>query len=164
MKKFILLTLIALSTTFTFAQDKANKPLKNYKGYFNFSYGESEDKILMEVKDLDKEFLYVSALSSGIGSNDIGLDRGQLGGERVVKFIKAGNKLLLVQPNQDYRALTDNDLERMSIEQAFAKSVLFGFKIKSETNGVYTIDLTPFLMQDTHGVSSRLKRSNEGSI
>jgi len=163
MKKLALLIVVALFTTLTFAQEKPDKPLKQYKGFFNFSYNESDDKILMEVKNLDKEFLYVSSLSSGIGSNDIGLDRGQLGGERVVKFIKTGNKLLLVQPNQDYRALTDNDLERKSIEQAFAKSVLFGFIIKEEKNGVYTIDLTPFLMQDTHGVSNRLRGSGEGS-
>ncbi len=163
MKKLLTLSVFALFVTFTFAQNANNKPLKKYNGYFNFSYDESEDKISMEVKDLDKEFLYVSSLSSGIGSNDIGLDRGQLGGERVVKFIKAGNKLLLVQPNQDYRALTDNELERKSIEQAFAKSVLFGFPIKEEKNGVYTIDLTPFLMQDTHGVSNTLRRSGEGS-
>lgn len=163
MKKLITLSVFALFVTFTFSQSSNDKPLKNYKGYFNFSYDESDDKILMEVKDLDKEFLYVSSLSSGIGSNDIGLDRGQLGGEYVVKFIKTGNKLLLVQPNQDYRALTDNELERKSIEQAFAKSVLFGFPIKEEKNGIYTVDLTPFLMQDTHGVSNTLKRSGEGS-
>jgi hypothetical protein len=163
MKKLALLTVIALFATFSFAQEKSEKPLKQYTGFFNFSYNESNDKILMEVKDLDKEFLYISSLSSGIGSNDIGLDRGQLGGERVVKFIKTGNKLLLVQPNQDYRALTNNDLERKSIEQAFAKSVLFGFNIKEEKKGTYTIDLTPFLMQDTHGVSNRLRRSGEGS-
>ena len=163
MKKLLLLTVITLFTSHLFSQDKTKKPLKNYNGYFNFSYSESDDKITLEVKNLDEEFLYVSSLSSGIGSNDIGLDRGQLGGEHVVKFVKAGNKLLLIEPNQDYRALTDNDLERMSIEQAFAKSVLFGFPIKSETSGVYTIDLTPFLMQDTHGVSTRLKRSGEGS-
>ena len=101
MKKLLTLSVFALFVTFTIAQNSNDKPLKNYNGYFNFSYDESEDKISMEVKDLDKEFLYVSSLSNGIGSNDIGLDRGQLGAERVVKFIKAGNKLLLVQPNQD---------------------------------------------------------------
>jgi hypothetical protein len=163
MKKLLTFSVFALFVSFAMAQNSNDKPLKKYNGYFNFSYDESEDKILLEVKDLDKEFLYVSSLSSGIGSNDIGLDRGQLGGERVVKFIKAGNKLLLVHPNQDYRALTNNDLERKSIEQAFAKSVLFGFPVKEEKNGVYTIDLTPFLMQDTHGVSNTLRRSGEGS-
>ena len=118
MKKLLLLTVITLFTSHLFSQDKTKKPLKNYNGYFNFSYSESDDKITLEVKNLDEEFLYVSSLSNGIGSNDIGLDRGQLGGEHVVKFVKAGNKLLLIEPNQDYRALTDYDLERMSIEQA----------------------------------------------
>ena len=88
----------------------------------------------------------MNSLASGVGSNDIGLDRGQLGQERIVKFIKAGNKLLLIQPNQGYRAITDNDLEKKSVEQAFAKSVLFGFNIESETRGKYIVDLTPFLI------------------
>ena len=136
---------------------------QDYKGFFNFTYDESKDKITLEVDKLDTEFLYVNSLATGIGSNDIGLDRGQLGNERIVKFVKAGNKLLLVQPNQNFRANTSNELERKSIEQAFAKSVLFGFKIESNTGGKYKIDLTPFLMQDAHGVASRLKRGKEGS-
>jgi len=143
----------------SFAQQSS---IKSFKGYFNFSYNEENGSIKMEVKELNREFLYVSSLSSGIGSNDIGLDRGQLGGERIVKFIKTGNKLLLVQPNQDYRALTDNELERNSIEQAFAKSVLFGFPIQQEKEGSYFIDITPFLLQDMHGVSNRLKQAGEG--
>ena len=147
----------------SYAQVLKDKKVNNYDGYFDFYYETSKDKMYLEVSDLDKEFLYVNSLSSGIGSNDIGLDRGQLGNERVVKFQKAGNKLLLVQPNQDYRAITDNVLERQSIEQAFAKSVLFGFKIVEENNGSYVIDLTPFLMQDTHGVASKLKNYKEGN-
>jgi len=136
---------------------------KKYNGYFNFEYKAANDKIFLEIKQLNSEFLYVNSLASGVGSNDIGLDRGQLGSERVVKFIKAGHKLLLVQPNQKYRAITDNDLEKKSVYQAFSKSVLFGFKIESESNGVYTIDLTPFLLQDTHGVINRLKKLKEGN-
>ncbi|NOY48872.1 MAG: DUF5117 domain-containing protein [Chlorobi bacterium] len=163
MKKYSIIPILLLWVNVSFSQSFSEKKLENFKGYFNFFYEESQDKMFLEVKDLDQEFLYVSSLSSGIGSNDIGLDRGQLGGERVVKFIKAGNKLLLVQPNQDYRAITDNELERKSIEQAFAKSVLFGFKIVEAKNDSFIIDFTPFLMQDTHGVSNRLKRSNEGS-
>lgn len=131
--------------------------LKGYNGFFNFHYESSTDKIYLEVNDLEQEFLYVNSLATGIGSNDIGLDRGQLGQERLVKFEKAGNKLLLVQPNLGYRAITDNNLEKKSVEQAFAKSVLFGFKIVEENKGVYIIDLTSFLMQDAHGVASRLK-------
>ncbi len=139
------------------------KDFQKFNGYFNFYYDDGSDKIYLQVDDLDKEFLYVYSLSSGIGSNDIGLDRGQLGNEQVVFFKKAGNKLLLVQPNQTFRAITDNELEKKSVEQAFAKSVLHGFKIEEESKGSYLIDFTDFLMRDAHGVSNRLKRSKQGT-
>jgi len=163
MKNIFLSAVLLLFIFNGFSQVLKDKKVTNYNGLFNFYYEEEQDKIYLEVKNLNQEFLYVNSLSSGIGSNDIGLDRGQLGSDRIVKFIKAGNKLLLIQPNQNYRAITDNELERKSIEQAFAKSVLFGFKIVENNNGTYIIDLTPFLMQDTHGVSNRLKQSKEGS-
>ena len=162
MKKPLIFSVLFLIVNASFSQVLSEKKLKDYKGYFNFHYEEANDKIYLEVKQLNQEFLYISSLSSGIGSNDIGLDRGQLGAERLVKFIKAGNKLLLIQPNQDYRAITDNALEKKSIEQAFAKSVLFGFKIQESKDDNYIIDFTPFLMQDTHGVANRLKNANEG--
>ena len=162
MKKIVLFSVLLLNVSAVFSQVLSEKKLKNYNGYFNFYYEEANDKIYLEVKQLNEEFLYRNSLSSGIGSNDIGLDRGQLGAERLVKFIKAGNKLLLIQPNQDYRAITDNELEKKSIEQAFARSVLFGFKIVETKGKSYIVDFTPFLMQDTHGVANRLKQSKEG--
>lgn len=163
MKK-IVLTIIPFFILFSaYSQVLKDKKLDSYNGFFKFHYEEAQDKIYLEVNELEKEFLYINSLASGVGSNDIGLDRGQLGRERLVKFIKAGNKLLLVQPNQNYRAITDNELERKSVEQAFAKSVIFGFVILEENNGKYIIDLTPFLMEDAHGVSNTLKRKKEGS-
>src|SRR5690606_6543604 len=138
--------------------------LKNYEGFFNYFYSEKDDEIYLEVNDLDKEFLYVQSLSTGVGSNDIGLDRGQLGNEAVVKFIKAGNKLLLVQLNQRYRAVTENVQERRSVEEAFARSVLFGFEIKEQRADAHIIDLTPFLLEDAHGVGARLEQGNHGSF
>ncbi|MFS4415673.1 zinc-dependent metalloprotease [Maribacter sp. 2307ULW6-5] len=142
---------------------EGKKSLDRYAGFFDFYVDNAEDKVYLEVKELEKEFLYVYSLSSGIGSNDIGLDRGQLGNEQLVYFKKAGNKLLLVQPNLKYRALTENDLERTSVEQAFAKSILGGFTIKEAHNGTYLIDLTPFLMRDAHGVANRLKSRGQGT-
>jgi len=140
-----------------------SKDFTKFTGLFNFYHDDKNDKMFMEVNNLNKEFLYVYSLSSGIGSNDIGLDRGQLGNEQVVYFRKAGNKLFLVQPNLKFRALTDNELERRSVEQAFAKSILFGFKIEEEKEGKYIIDITDFLMQDAHGVVSRMKRAKQGT-
>lgn len=164
MKYYLRLSLfIFFSTSLLTAQfSEKSKDFQKFKGFFNFQHDAKEDKVYLEVSELNKEFLYVYSLSSGIGSNDIGLDRGKLGNEQVVYFKKTGGKLLLVQPNMTFRALTDNVLEKKSVEQAFAKSILFGFKIIEESKGKYIIDITDFLMQDTHGVSARLKQAKEG--
>ncbi|MCK5638834.1 MAG: zinc-dependent metalloprotease [Flavobacteriaceae bacterium] len=159
---FPLILIIIIQNSYSqFFNDK--KEVAKYEGFVNFYYNENEDKIYLEVDKLDTEFLYVHALSEGIGSNDIGIDRGQLGNGVIVKFQKAGNKLLLIQPNQDYRALTNNEEERKSIEEAFAKSVLYGFIIKEQKNNKYLIDVTDFLIRDAHGVANRLERSKQGS-
>lgn len=163
MKKNLLCLIVVLIANPLFSQVLKDKKVEAYKGFFNFYYEEKQDKIYLEVDKIDHEFLYVNSLASGVGSNDIGLDRGQLGDRRIVKFIKAGNKLLLVQPNQNFRAITDNVPEKQSIEQAFAKSVLFGFKIEETNEDKYIIDLTPFLLEDAHGVAKRLKAQNEGT-
>ncbi len=163
MKNRVTLLVLFLLSSQSYSQVLKDKKLVDYKGYFNFYYEEAQDKIFLEVEHLDQEFLYVNSLATGVGSNDIGLDRGQLGLERIVKFVKAGNKLLLIQPNQDYRANTDNPLEKKSVEQAFAKSVLFGFNIESETRGKYIIDLTPFLLQDSKSIADTLRNQEQGN-
>ena len=171
---------LAIATLFIFsfglnAQKKGdkNKDLINtslldntelYTGFFNFYYHSQKDQLFLSVDKLDQEFLYVNSLSQGIGSNDIGLDRGQLGNERIVYFTKTGNKLLLVQPNLKYRSTSDNPLEQRSIKEAFAKSVLYSFPIEEMINGSYIINLTSFLLEDAHGVSKRLKQRKQGTF
>ncbi|MCH2033093.1 MAG: zinc-dependent metalloprotease [Tenacibaculum sp.] len=142
---------------------EGEKKVTKYDGFIPFYYNEKTDEVFLEIKEINKEFLYVNALSEGLGSNDIGLDRGQLGGGVVVKFVKAGNKLLLIQPNQDYRAVTNNKEEKQSVKEAFAKSVLHGFKIKKEKKGSFLVNATDFLMRDAHGVIGRLASNNQGN-
>ncbi len=164
MKKLIITVLFFSFSIQGFSQFfKDDKGVFKYEGYFTFYYDENKDKIFLQVENLEREFLYVNALSEGIGSNDIGLDRGQLGNTRVVKFIKAGNKLLLVQPNQDYRAITKNIEEKKSVQQAFAKSVIHGFVIKESNQGKYLLDATSFFMRDAHGVQGRLLGRKQGN-
>ena len=164
MKKLIIGFLFLSFSTQGFAQFfKDSKTVTKHEGYVTFYYDESTDKIFLQIENLHQEFLYVNSLSEGIGSNDIGLDRGQLGNTRIVKFMKAGNKLLLIQPNQDYRAITDNLEEKKSVEQAFAKSVIHGFVIKETNQGKYLVDATSFFMRDAHGVQGRLSARKQGS-
>jgi len=160
--KLLFKTLFILWFSISYSQS-ITENFKTYNGFFNFYYDDSSDKIYLEISDLDKEFLYISSLSSGLGSNDIGLDRGQLGNERLVKFSKYGDKILLIQPNLRYRAVSENKLEKRSVEQAFAKSVIYGFKIAEQKDNKYIVDFTSFLMEDRHGVAKRLKNSKQGS-
>ena len=164
MKKLIIAFLFLSFSTQGFAQFfKDSKTVIKHEGYVTFYYDESTDKIFLQIENFEQEFLYVNSLSEGIGSNDIGLDRGQLGNTRIVKFMKAGNKLLLIQSNQDYRAITDNLEEKKSVEQAFAKSVIHGFVIKETNQGKYLVDATSFFMRDAHGVQGRLSVRKQGS-
>lgn len=163
MKQVTLVVALFFGITTAYAQFlDTKKDLQKFNGFFDFHYSEAEGNIYLEVDKLDQEFLYVHSLSTGLGSNDIGLDRGQLGDGVLVKFVKTGNKLLLIQQNTQYRANTDNQLEKKSIEQAFARSVLFGFDIKETKGKSHVIDLTPFLLLDAHGVAQNLKRNKEG--
>ena len=158
-KKLILIFLLFICNS----QSQESDNEIRYQGFFNFYHKTDLDQIHLEVNKLNKEFLYVSSLSSGIGSNDIGMDRGQLGSERIVKFVKYGNKLLLIQPNQKFKAISENYAEKNSVEEAFAKSIIFGFEIINSNKETYTIDITPFLMRDFHGVSNRLKSLKQGN-
>ncbi|MGK0413555.1 MAG: hypothetical protein ACJA1B_001762, partial [Polaribacter sp.] len=170
MKKTLLFLLCITFSLNGFSQffiKKSSKDLQKgitkYEGYITFYYDEDKDKIFLQIDALDAEFLYVHSLSQGIGSNDIGLDRGKLGSGVVVHFKKVGDKILMIQPNQDFRAITDNVEERNSVKEAFAKSVLHGFNIKEEEKGVYLVDATDFFMRDAHGVAGTLARKNQGS-
>ncbi len=136
--------------------------MEKMDGYFPFYWEAKTGKIWLEINQMNTEFLYVNSLAAGVGSNDIGLDRGQLGGERVVKFTTAGAKVLLVQPNYKYRAESDNVDERQSVEEAFAQSVLWGFEVEAEDGERVLVDATAFLMQDAHGVAQRLEGSKQG--
>jgi hypothetical protein len=137
--------------------------MKKFPGLFEFYYDEKQDKIHLVIDKFDTEFLYVESLTAGVGSNDIGLDRNQLGSERVVKFQRRGPKVLLTEINLRYRAISNNVAERKAVEEAFAQSVLFGFTVAAEENGKVLVDVTDFLIQDVHDVAGSLRNSQQGN-
>lgn len=160
--RFAFIFCLTLVSAISFSQTNSESSKIKHEGFFNFYYNENTDQISLEIDKLDVEFLYLSGISSGLGSNDIGIDRGQISGSKVVKFIKAGDKILLIQPNYNFRASSSNPDEVIAVEDAFAKSVLWSFKIKTHEDGKYLVDATDFLMQDALDISNRLKRSNAG--
>ena len=125
-------------------------------GLFPLYWDDDAGTLWLEVGQLGVEVLYVNALAAGVGSNDIGLDRGQLGGSRIVRFERVGRKVLMVQPNYRFRAATANPDELRAVDDAFATSILFGFTVAARTGDRFLVDATPFLMRDVHGVADRL--------
>ncbi len=176
----IILVLLLVTSIGCMAQKKKSEPqtpstaqtgsiqqkitgLKKYPGFIDFYYDEKQDKIFLLIHKLDEEFLYVNSLSAGVGSNDIGLDRGQLGGRRIVKFERRGSKLLLTEPNYRYRAITDNLNEKRAVAEAFAQSVLWGFKIEAEEGEAILVEATDFFLTDAHDVQGTLRANQQGT-
>ncbi len=137
--------------------------MKKLAGFFNLYWDNNTGKVWLEIDKLNVEFLYVNSLTTGIGSNDIGLDRGQFGQNRVVKFIKNGPKVLLVQPNYKYRAISENRHEKKAVHESFAQSVLWGFDIADQRLNSYIVDATNFFLNDAHNVSRTLGRMDQGN-
>ncbi|HEU4520848.1 MAG TPA: peptidase, partial [Thermoanaerobaculia bacterium] len=127
----LLLTMPAAAATI--AEKTAG--MQRFDGFLPLFWDESTGTLYMEIGRLDEEILYVGSLAAGLGSNDIGLDRGQLGDSAIIEFRRAGNKVLMVQPNFSYRATSDNAEERLAVEEAFAVSTLWGFTVAAETSG-----------------------------
>ena len=130
--------------------------LQRIDGFFPLYWDEAAGTLFMEIARLNQEVLHITGLAAGLGSNDIGLDRAQLGGTRIVKFERVGPKILMTQPNYDFRADSTDPAERKAVEDAFAKSIMWGFTVAAETDGRVLVDLTDFLMRDAHGVAGRL--------
>src|SRR5262249_48815539 len=114
----------------------------------------------MEIDKFDAEMLYATGLAAGLGSNDIGLDRGQSGQGRVVRFRRIGPRVMMVQPNYTFRANSPNPDERRAVEDAFARSILWGFTVAAETDGRVLVDATDFFLRDAHNVIPRLRPGN----
>jgi len=136
--------------------------MEKFPGYFTYYWDAKTGKIWLEIDKLGTEFLYVNSLPAGLGSNDVGLDRNQLGESRIVKFQRIGPKLLLIQQNYSFRALSDNPDERKAVEDAFAKSVIWGFQVKAEEENRILVDASSFILRDAYGAIDTLRRRNQG--
>lgn len=167
-KLYIFLALFVFSTGAR-AQDLPSiaskvKDFEKKDGFIPVYWDAKAGKVWLEIHQWDTDLLYVTSLPAGLGSNDIGLDRGLLGSERVVQFQRVGPKVLLVAPNLDYRATSDNVDEQIAVRDAFAPSVAWGFTVAAQTGDAVLVDATDFLLRDVMNVAGRLSRMNQGNF
>lgn len=138
--------------------------LTKLDGFIPLYWDGAAGKLWMEIPRLGEEFLYITGAPTGLGSNDIGLDRGQIGGERIVRFERVGNKVLMVQPNYGFRAGDTAAAARRAVEESFATSTLWGFRVEAETGGTVLVDASDFAMRDVHNVVGTLARTRQGTF
>lgn len=144
--------------------DEFTTQMNHFPGYYSFFYDTQNGKVYLKVDKFEQQFLLQQSLPYGIGSNDIGLDRGQLGNTHLVQFERFGDKVMLRAVNTYYRANTSKKAEQQSIKEAFASSILAGFKVVAEDKAIALIDYTPYLLSDVHGVSRTLVARKQGSF
>jgi len=141
----------------TFTADLDKRP-----GFMPLYWDERSGKAYLELQGRERQAIYVHALAGGVGSNDILLDRGQLGGTRLVQFRRAGPEVLLIQPNLGFRAGSDNADERRAVDEAFAQSVLAAFPLAARSGERVLFAVNSLVLEDVHGVTARLNETKQG--
>ena len=132
-------------------------------GFIPLRWDAENGKLLMEISRFGEEMIWQVSLASGLGSNPVGLDRHQLGATHMVRFERVGPRVLMIEPNYSYRALSNDPAERLAVEESFAQSIVAGFKVESTEGNAVIVDATDFFLSDAHGVTRRLREAQQGS-
>jgi hypothetical protein len=162
-------SLLLLSATLS-AQTISSKTagMKHIDGLLPLDWDAKAGKLYLEIPHLDTDLLYSHSLPYGTGSNDLGLDRGQISEGQLVRFERTGPKVLLIQPNQAFRSSSTDPAEQLTVRQSFPESVLYGFKVEAaddanDPNGPVLVDATDFFVRDAHGVVEHLTERKQGT-
>jgi hypothetical protein len=143
----------------------ATRGIDHVAGFFDVYRDAAKGRILLGVHQFDAPFLLVSSLPWAVGSNDIGLDRGQSSESHLVEFRRVGTRVLLVEDNTKFRAVSANPDEALSVRQAFAESVLWSGEVIAERKGADAeslVDVSSLLISDRHGVARQLNATKQG--
>ena len=157
----IILLTVASASAATIAEKTAG--LEKRDGLFPLYWDVKTGNLFLEIPKTGDEFLFYTSLPAGLGSNDIGLDRGQVGRSRLLRFERIGPKILLTEANQRFRSSSPDPLEQKAVADSFASTVHWGFAITAEEGTRVLIDLTPFVLRDGHDASAALRRSRSGT-
>lgn len=133
-------------------------------GFIPLHWDSEEGRLYADVSDVEGPFIYYNGLSHGVGSNDLGLDRGRLGDTFLVEFRKVGKKVFLAALNTKYTARSEDAQERRAVAEAFAESIIWGFAVVESGPNTLVIDLTDFALSDATGIAGLLAARGEGSF
>lgn len=144
--------------------DAKTAKLEKLDGFIPLFWDAENGKLMMQISRFGEEFLYYTSLPAGLGSNPVGLDRGQISDTLVVEFERVGPRVLMIAPNYRFRALSNDDNERRAVTESFARSAIASFKVEaSGPGGAVLVDATEFFLSDAHRVTQSLRRAQQGS-
>jgi len=139
------------------------KGMTHLAGFLPLDWDAKAGKLYLEIPKLNTDMIYTDSLPFGTGSNDLGLDRGQVSDGRIVRFERSGPKVLLVEPNTTFRSGSGDAAEALAVKQSFPESVLWGFKVEAESGDAVLVDATDFFLSDVHHVTESLTATKQGS-
>lgn len=142
--------------------------LERKDGFLTLFVDENDGRVFAQFPASDDDgvslrAIYASGLTSGLGSNPVGLDRGLFEDGAVIAFRRVGSKLIAEQENWKYRASSENPLERKAVRESFARSFIWAGEV-TETGpaGEMLVDISSFLVRDGLGVQAALKAHPQG--
>ncbi|MDA8019336.1 MAG: zinc-dependent metalloprotease [Thermoanaerobaculia bacterium] len=147
---------------------KAVDGLERLEGLFTLYPDPVQGKLWLELPPPDErgliaEVLWLEGLLTGLGSNPVGLDRGQMSSARLLEIRRIGPRVVFVQPNLRFVAESDAPGERLATRQSFAESVRWGAEVAAlDEDGTSLVDLTSFVVRDAHGVARTLHLTEQG--
>ncbi|HTB87428.1 MAG TPA: zinc-dependent metalloprotease [Steroidobacteraceae bacterium] len=134
--------------------------MRHMPGFLPLHWDAKNGKLYLEIPQLNVDMLYFDSLPYGTGSNDLGLDRGQVSAAKLVRFERFGPKILLVRPNEYFRSSAQDPAEQLAVRQSFPESILGSFNVAAENSAseaaAVLVDATDFFLRDVHGVSEAL--------
>lgn len=138
------------------------KGMSAYPGFFPFYLERETGKIWLEINKWETEFLYINFQRTGSGTTEVSFDRNQLGRSRIVKFRRLGPKVFLVQPNYTFQAINGSADEKKVVREAFAESIIWGFRVEAAEGERVLVDATEFFLQGSSNIISFLNGRQQG--
>ncbi|MFT6541395.1 MAG: hypothetical protein ACJAU5_000468, partial [Maricaulis maris] len=172
MMLFGAMTLAALAPVAT-AQDAESfgevvENLEHRDGFIPLWVDPADGRILAELSigedDELARMIYTASLTSGLGSNPVGLDRGLGSSSEILRFFRVNDQVFAEFENLGYRADGAGPDEAAATRNSFARSIIWSTPIVAEDEGRLLIDLSDFLTRDPVGTVNQLSNSGQGSF
>ncbi|MDX1647994.1 MAG: zinc-dependent metalloprotease [Longimicrobiales bacterium] len=139
--------------------------LDTQQGFVTLHWDADEGALLLQIHRLGEDFLYLRSLATGVGSNRLGLDRGEIGSEFIGRFERVGPKVHFVLQNPGFRAHR-NRTEALvrSVEESFPTSTVASWEVMAADGDAVLVDATDYFLQDAFGVAADLRRAGQGTF